>query len=118
MPDIGQDNPGLGELSRQVRDVLVRFEALAARLESQFVRSDLYGLYQKNVEQDLKDLSAICTKATTDLDSKLTREMSHLSERVRSLEDNQKWLVRLIVSFVVLGVLAAAIGFQKANGGV
>lgn len=101
----GEGSPGLGELARQVRDVLVRFETLGARLEQQFVRVDIFQLSQKSLEQDIRDA-----------ETKSSKDNERLSERVRSLEDNLKWVVRLLVSFVLLGVLGMAFTFGKGGG--
>jgi hypothetical protein len=79
--------PSLGELSRQVQGVLVRVENVVTKLEQQYVRNDIYRLWQQGID-----------------------------ERVKGLEDTNKWLVRLVLTFVVAGVLGASIVFGKGGG--
>lgn len=107
-----QNSPGLGELSRQVRDVLVRFSELAVKLETQFVRADIFGLYQKHVERELQSVD----REVADIKADDERERKHLAARVASLEDNQKWLVRIVIAFVILGALGVAFGLKNAGG--
>lgn len=124
----------VGELARQVRDVFSRFEGLARRLEDgQFVRTDLYGLYKENVNQSLFALERaveslekskasqaahiVVVDKVKDLeDDKVDRtEHTSLVDRVAQLEDDKKWLVRLVIGFIVLGVLGAI--FVASGGG-
>lgn len=128
MPDSaeGQGAPGLGELSRQVRDVLVRFEGLAARLETQFVRSDIFILYKENLDRELRRLARVVDDIEDKMDKmpsadKLDKlatveSVKTLEGRVGWLEDNLKWIVRLVLGFVVMGILAAVIVFGKPAG--
>ena len=112
------EGPGIGELSRQVRDVLSRFEGLAARLEQQFVRADNFAYYRQLVDQALatlqstvKDLNDAIKKLPTD------NEFAALENRVSELEDDKKWLTRLVLGFIILGVVGAVFALQKAGGG-
>lgn len=129
MPDTENHAPGLGELSRQVRDVLVRFEKLATQLENQFVRRDIWewqkAAIERSVQQldgDLKDIEKVAQGSLKDLKTQVETERatkdSHatLERRVGALEDNQKWLVRIVLTFVILGILAATIVFGKPGG--
>lgn len=106
-----EDSGGIsiGELSRQVRDVLVRFEGITRRLEDQFIRKETLDLmlipYKQahdNLERTLEDLET----GKVDL-----AEFKSLNERVAQLEDDKKWLVRLVIGFIILGVLGATIYF-------
>lgn len=110
-PDEG---PGLGELSRQVRDVFARFEGLARRLEDgQFVRTDLYVLYRESVNTALASLQERVKALDT---GKLEKtDLDSLEKRVAQLEDDKKWLVRLVLGFIVLGIMGAVFA---VSGGV
>jgi hypothetical protein len=126
---------GVGELSRLVRDVLVRFEGLAARLETQFVRTDVFEYYKQLVNQALMELQVKTANAadkTTvsdkfkDVDEELGKKASRaevdakletLTKRIADLEDDKRWLVRLIGTFIVLGILGAVFAVAKAGGG-
>lgn len=130
MPETDSSHaPGLGELSRQVRDVLVRFEKLATQLESQFVRRDIYEWQRSQIESsvktldaDLKELERTAEANLKDLRGKIETERvtkdSHvtLEGRVKSLEDNLRWVVRAVLLFVIVGILASAIVFNKPGG--
>lgn len=89
---------GIGELSRQVRDVLVRFEGLVARLDSSFLQKELYNLRQQVIDKSFVDLE------TGKADKSTTEE---LRKRIENLEDDKKWLVRLVIGFIILGILGA-----------
>lgn len=116
------ESPGVGELSRQVRDVLVRFEGLATRLETQFVRSDNFNLYKQLVDQSIKQLQDVVVQLARaekveDLEESMkykadTAAVNTLSKRVDDLEDGKKWITRLVLGFIILGVLGAVLVFQ------
>ncbi|HEY6020684.1 MAG TPA: hypothetical protein VIY48_12560 [Candidatus Paceibacterota bacterium] len=102
------DGVGIGELSRQVRDVFLRFEALAARLETQFVRADNFELYKVLINTEIAALKTASEKLTQTISTlPSSTEIKDLKERVDDLEDDKKWLTRLILGFIILGVLGA-----------
>lgn len=124
----------VGELSRRLTDVFTRFEGLARRLEEgQFVRTELYIVYREQVNTALAELQARVThleqdKASKgalaavesrvkDLDDDKVDKITHnsLESRVVQLEDDKKWLVRLVIGFIILGVLGAV--YAAASGG-
>jgi hypothetical protein len=117
MPPQGDDGVGVGELSRQVQQVLLRFESLATRLETQFVNKESYSIYQLLVDQEIKTLQDTTKQlATAETANSLKSEvegkasngaLKGLEQRVSELEDDRKWLVRLLIGFIVLGVLSA-----------
>lgn len=105
---------GIGELARQVRDVFSRIEGIAQRLESgQFVRTDLYNLYKESIDARIGQLLASIALLTSNKADDLV--VKALEARVAQLEDDKKWLVRLVLTFVVLAVLAAAFAASKAG---
>lgn len=120
MPD---SEIGVGELSRQVRDVLVRFEGLATRLDGQFVRDDNFRLYQRLVDQAIASLQKAVQELAslemvknlkTEVDAKASKgQVAGLEEDIKELQDDKKWLIRLIVGFIVMGVLTAVIVIPK-----
>lgn len=130
-PEPDPNGVGVGELSRMVRDVLVRFEGLATRLETQFVRTDIFEFYKLQTQTELTRLSEALSKAadrvtlterlkdtSDDLEKKASKgELEAISKRVSDLEDDKKWLTRIILGFVVAGVLGAAFLVNKASGG-
>ena len=117
---------GVGELSRQVRDVLVRMEGLAGRLESQFIRTDNFVLYKQLVDTAISQLQqAVAKLPPAEVVTQLSKDMEDtvskgthaaLVKRVEDLEDDKKWLIRLVLGFIVLGVLGAVFAVTKASG--
>lgn len=117
---------GTGELSRQIRDVLSRFQDLATRLETQFMRTDTFIFYQRLVDQSIAEIkSALLTKASEEkvqnlddaLDGKASKaELESLKSRVSDLEDDKKWLTRLVFGFIILGVLGAVFAVAQLGG--
>jgi hypothetical protein len=120
------DGTSVGELSRQVRDVLVRFESLAGKLETQFVRTDNFLLYKQLVDQSLRSLDEAVTKLASAeqlrslserVDKKAgTDSVNALQVEINELKDDKKWLIRLVATFVILGVLGATFFVAKAGG--
>ena len=106
------DGIGVGELARQVRDVFSRLEGLATRLENQFVRTDIFNLYKENVNTAL----AAVQEKNRGLESDKVDKASFdaLQSRVAQLEDERKWLTRLVIGFIILGILGAVF---VASGG-
>lgn len=112
MPENG-DPIGVGELSRQLRDVLIRFEGLTKRMEEQFVRRDSLGMVQDNINLTISQLrEKVVTLEKESVDQK---DYDTLEKRVEQQEDNTRWLVRLIIGFVILAILGAIFA---VNGGV
>lgn len=128
MPPQPQDPEavGIGELSRQVQQVLMRFEGLATRLETQFIRKETYDLYKQLVDQAISSLqehvkNLSTAEATRNLREEVERKASKgqvegLEQRVTELEDDRKWLIRLVLGFIVLSILGAI--FVVSKGGV
>lgn len=125
-PPHDEDGIGIGELSRQVQQVLIRFEGLAARLESQFIRKETYDLRGQLVDQAISQLqektSSLATAETArtlreEVDKKASKgQVEGLEQRVTELEDDRKWLIRLVLGFIVLSILGAI--FVVSKGGV
>lgn len=102
MPD---DPISVGELSRQLRDVLVRFEGLTRRMDDQYVRRDSLELVQANLMlamNQIRDRLLVLEKESID-----DKDFAALNERLKQQEDNARWLVRLVIGFVILGILGA-----------
>jgi hypothetical protein len=134
MPTGDNEGVGVGELSRQVRDVLQRLEGLAVRLETQFVRGDNFSLYKQLVDQAILQLQGLVKDIETTLrvtpdaadvtalsvriDSKASKsELEAIQKRVAELEDDKKWITRLVIAFVVIGIISAVFVVQKVGSG-
>jgi hypothetical protein len=113
------DDISVGELSRQVQQALVRFEHLAARLDSAFVSKSLYDLYAQGTDKDIAEInSKLATLATKEsLTFKAEKSVVENHDReIKSLKDNMQWVVRTVLTFVILAVLGAVFvvnGLQK-----
>lgn len=110
------DGPSVGELSRRMTDVFSRFEGLARRLEDgQFVRTDLYNQYKAALDSALLELQRRVSKIEND---KLDQDDKHnFDSRIGQLEDDKKWLIRLIIGFIVLAVLGLIFVTNGGGGG-
>lgn len=127
MPPQGPEEVGIGELSRQVQQVLLRFEGLATRLETQFVRTETYEMYKLLVDQAIRTLQETTKNLASlestknlreEVDKKASKgQLEGLEQRVDELEDDRKWLIRLVLGFIILGILGAVFVVSKGGGG-
>ena len=119
-----------GELARQVREVLIRFQGLADRLDNAYLTKETFSLYKDLVDRTLKQLEDASANLDRDKAEKtVTDSLSHrvdnradkgavesLERRVSNIEDNNKWLVRLVLGVVILAVIGLVVttgGFAK-----
>ena len=91
----------LQELARRLDEVTSRLESALSRQDSIYVRKDVYDQAQQTARE---------------ADKRQDDRVTVLAGRIDDLEDDKKWLVRLVIGFIVLGVLGAVIGFAKAAG--
>lgn len=120
------EGPGVAELARQVQAVLNRFESLSSQLEHTFVRRDLYEMYKAFIDGKLNELAIKSDRVPSlekiqSLENELKdaadrQVVQNLTTRVEALEDDKKWLTRLVIGFIVLGVLGAIFAVSKAGG--
>ena len=69
--------------------------------QSKFEREVLDRLMRLETKIDLQDYKGIQEKVDNSVNLSKSNE-----ERIEKLEDNLKWLVRLVLSAVILGILA------------
>lgn len=98
---------GVAELARQVRDVLARFQSLADRLDNAYTTKEMFNLYKTLVDQAIATLQEKVTELDRDKVEKTTE--ASLDQRVKNLEDNQKWITRLLVSLIIVAVVGTVI---------
>src|SRR4051812_7966278 len=110
MTDALGPTPTLAELARRMQEMYVRFEAIAVKMETSYVTKELYELNNKYTEQ--------LVLATKDYSVNLRREskddIAILKTRVDELEDDKKWLVRLVFGAILLTVLGTILISTKA----
>ena len=75
---IDDNGPTLGELSRQLQALLIKFDALIKDMDQKYVSKELY-----------------------------TAEKTAWNLKIAGLEDNNKWLVRTIIGLVLSLTIAA-----------
>jgi hypothetical protein len=116
--------PGLPELSRQVRDVLARFEALANKLEANFINKEIFRLYSDGVTRELEHISRSLDQQVQaekerngDLDKRLAVVEGNLDKRISALEGNITWVVRAVIGAIIIALLAGIGIAAKAKGG-
>jgi hypothetical protein len=80
------------ELSRQLNDVLDRLEALATRLDTQFVTKEVFG-YQNKLNDEVH---------------------KSLRSDVNNLLEDKKWLIRFVAGIIIATLLGTII---YTNGG-
>lgn len=85
----------LGEVARRLDDVFRQYENLANSLVSTFVQKELFESYKSLVDAN---------------DAALRTQIDTQSSRIAELEDDKKWLYRLIVGALVLAVIGIVIG--------
>lgn len=97
----------IGELSRQVRDVLIRFQGISQQLQEQFINKTVLELTLTPYKQAHDNLEK--TVAALESGKAEITELKALTERVGQLEDDKKWLIRLVIGFVILAILGAMV---------
>jgi hypothetical protein len=105
-----------GELARRVGDALRQLEVLVKRVEDQYVRKEVLELYKETIDQAVQMQKDRVTGVREDLTKKLDKDdLLPLERRVAELEDTYKWAVRIVLLFVITGVLGAVF---VAGGGM
>lgn len=84
------DSPALPEVARRLNEVFGRYEQIANELPKTFVSKELFEAKQ---EVMLARIDAAMAQHVV------------LQKQVEALEDDKKWLYRLIIGAVVLAVL-------------
>lgn len=77
----------IGELARQLNDVLERLENLAIRLDTQFVTKEVF-------------------KLQNDLNREIFKRLEKTGDQY---EDDKKWVIRLVLGVIVLALLGGII---------
>lgn len=109
------DDISVGEISRQMKDVLQRFEALINKIDSTFVSRVVWELYTLGLNQQLADIKQdigekAATADTATLHAELDKRVSKtaydaLEKRVANMEATQTWITRLVGAFIIIGIL-------------
>lgn len=95
----------LAELTRRLDEVASRLETGFARMDATYVRQDLFDLTISRSSDSLRALQASAEEAN-----------KMVTKRISELEDDKKWLTRLLIGFIIMGVLAAVYGAARLGG--
>lgn len=105
------------ELARRMGDVLRQFENLVKQVEERYARKDWLDLYQKGIDLQIQSVKEqIGTKANKsdlpDMSVYVKKDIhDELKKDVEELKASNTWLFRLVIGFVILGVLGAMVSF-------
>jgi len=94
--------PMLGEVARRLDDVFKRFEQLANDLPKTFVSKELYDAYRETATAQQDQLKIV---------------IDNQSKRIEDLEDDKKWLWRLVVGAVIMALLGLLLTTTHAISG-
>lgn len=93
MSSDGTGSSGVSELRSQLDGLLTRLEALATRLNNEFISNKVFDEYKKLQDEIHKNLQ----------------------EDVASLKDDKKWLVRLVGGVIVVALLGLILVSNQAG---
>lgn len=97
----------VSELSRQVRDVLVNFERAITRINDTFVTKEVLDLRLQAVDNKTNEQKRKIDSIQTDLDNNFVelKVFQDVEKRVASLEDDKKWLSRLVLGLIIVAII-------------
>lgn len=145
MTSSSDGQPGIGELQRALQAVLVRFETLATKMDTQFVQKENFNVWQRLFDETIHGIrdtlkvmgEARDSQATkeditllradhdrdfallrSDLDKKASKgQIEDVVKDVTELQDDKKWLQRVIYGFIVIAILGALFVRESLGGG-
>lgn len=92
----GEGEYSVGELGRRLADITGRLEGLATRMETTYVRFDLF--------EASKQLSET--------------ERAQLDSRISKLEARSEWLIRTVGAMIIAALLGLVVTVSRAKTGV
>ncbi len=95
----------LDDLTKRLAETAARFEAAMGRLDSTYVRKDVYDLDRQNA-------AAIVLAS----DSALRVTATDLSRRLDGMDEARTWLIRICAGAVVTGVTGVIVALATAGG--
>ena len=122
-----------GELSRRVQELLLQFESLLRKVEERYVQKETLELIREGINTAILGLQRsyealdrtkadqsefLGLKSNVDalaLSKADESELKAIKDDVDELKDHNKWLFRLVGSFVILAILGAVFA---AGGGL
>jgi len=95
----------LDDLTKRLAETAARFEAAMGRLDSTYVRKDVYDLDRANATATVLASDAALRVTATDL-----------TRRLDSMDEARTWLYRLVVGAVVTALIGVGIAIATAGG--
>ena len=95
----------LDDLTKRLAETAQRFESAMGRLDSTYVRKDVYDLDRQNAAATVLASDAALRVTTTDL-----------TRRLDSMDEARTWLVRLVAGAVLTALVGVAIAVITAGG--
>lgn len=110
MTDAQHPGPTLAELARRMQEMYVRFEAIAIKMETSYVTKELYELNNRYLEE----LVGRNKEYSDNLRRQSEEDIKLLRTSIDELNDDKKWLVRLVFGAIILTVLGTILIGTKA----
>ncbi len=95
----------LDDLTKRLAETAARFEAAMGRLDSTYVRKDVYDLDRQNAAAVVLASDAALRVTATDL-----------IRRLDSMDDARTWLFRLVAGAVFTALVGVAVAVITAGG--
>jgi hypothetical protein len=92
-------------LGERLVEVTARLESAVADIKTGYVRRDLYDEKMRLIEERDRNQSA-----------EWSSMHAGLEKRISDLEDDKKWLTRVILTFIVMGILGAVFVTARVGG--
>jgi len=96
----------LDDLTKRLAETAARFEAAMGRLDSTYVRKDVYDLDRQNAAATVLASDAALRVTATDL-----------TRRLDSMDETRTWLLRIVVGTGLTAVISAAVAAFATAGG-
>ncbi len=118
-PDSGNPNsPLAAQLTQSLKDVLIRLEGLATKIETQYLSKELWRKDSERLDEIIRGLRVADSDMRQILDAldgkyATKEEVGNIRTDVVELQDERKWVIRLVIGLVIVGIVTAYL----ASGG-
>lgn len=103
----------LNELTRRLNEVAGRFEIGMGRLDSVYVRKDVYDQFQLTAKTEHTAMDA----SVASLNAAASAAHTDLEKRIEAMEESRQWLLRLCAGALITALISAAIAVITVAGG-
>jgi hypothetical protein len=117
MAPLESESPVVAQLAERLRDALVRLEGLASKIDQQYLSKELWKADSARLDEVVRSIRQSITNVEQIEATHATKEeLAQVRLNVAELQDDKKWLVRLVIGLIVVGVISGFIasgGFSK-----